>query len=247
VNSGRETDRWRVLAPIELNSRNASQAVCRVLDTADCLRAEVTLASAVRPWPFGSWRNTSWPREAIGETKPHLDVRRIVLAGSPAEAIARCADRAAVNAIVLPPEYCSRRHFLRRSVALQLAGLTTRPMLTLPGYISAGPGISLRRIACLGRGDASDEPILRFTKSVAARCGGDVLTVSNQDAAAEPDAGLRNGARSLVRVVEQLSVGLLIAARPVYLSTEASGPDLLALAGHLPCHVLSVPLISALP
>ena len=83
-------------------------------------------------------------------------------------------------------------------------------------------------------------------KSVAARCGADVLTVPDQEADTEPNAGLRNVTRSLVRVVEQLSVGLLIAARPVYVSGEASGRDLLALAGHLPCHVLSVPLISAL-
>ncbi len=243
---GRETNRWRILAPVELNARNASEAVVRVLETADYFRADVTLTSALRSWPFGSWRNTSWPRDAMGEMEPHLDVRRVVLSGSPAEAIARCADREAVNAIVLPPEYCSRRYLLRRSVALQLAGLTTRPMLTLPGDTSAGPRFSLHRIACLGRGDASDEPILRFTKSVAARCGADVLTVPDQEADTEPSAGLRNVARSLVRVVEQLSVGLLIAARPVYVSGEASGRDLLALAGHLPCHVLSVPLISAL-
>ena len=55
---GCETNRWRILAPVELNSRNASEAVVRVLETADYLRADVTLTSALRSWPFGSWRNT---------------------------------------------------------------------------------------------------------------------------------------------------------------------------------------------
>ncbi len=239
--------RWKILAPVDPKSRTAENSIRNVLDTADRLRADVTLLSVRRaPW-FGARESAPWSLPDSVETKPSVSVQCVSLTGPPAETIAEYADRTAANAIVLPPEYCSRRFLARHSIAMQIAALTARPMLTLPERIQDGSGGALRRIACIGRGDASDQRILRVSEAFAERCGTDVVTVFESAAMVDPHDSLREVAESLIRRVEQQRVGLLVAARPVYAAVEARRRDLLGLAGQLPCPVLWVPLISAAP
>jgi nucleotide-binding universal stress UspA family protein len=163
---------WKILAPVDLSCAEAEKWVEYALALAAGLRGDLTLLSVIDRQRFErGWRH-SWTANAFGQAWPDIDIHRVVLPGSPAEAISVYADQIRADVILVPAQYHARRWLRKYPLAPSVAALTPRCLWTIPAHAQLWTSEYSPRVACMMRLDGGDERLLAVAQSVLKRCGG---------------------------------------------------------------------------
>ena len=261
---------WKILAAIDLASPNPSASVEHALNLARALKGEATLVSVVDRRQYERGLRHCWPPNAYGSAHRDVDIHRIVLPGSPPEALSAYADQIRADLLVVDAGYSARRWLRNRPVAASVAALTSRAVWITPGATNIWTSEDGPRIACLLRLDETDKRTCCVGQAVAERCGGELYLVHRERAcegagkvtAADPadwtgHIGRSLGVRwrplplggrqqeALTTAVKRHRIRLVIAGRPMFVTPSARSGDLLLAASRLSCPLLSLPYSSA--
>jgi nucleotide-binding universal stress UspA family protein len=253
-------DAWKIVAVVDLLCTEADRVVQDALTLGDRLRGEVTLLSVVARDQYERGVRYGWPQNAFGRTCPEVDIHRVVLPGTPAEAVATYADRLRADVIVIPAQYKVRRWLRKQPLAQAIAVLTSIPLWIVPAGASAWAAGAQLRVACVLRLDGTDERLCMAAQSVLHRCGGElVLTCGiagrNRDTALQALDVL--GARftppctavviedcldeALSTVAVENNFGLIATGRPMCVNGDTNTGQWMSGVNRLPCPVLWVP------
>jgi hypothetical protein len=263
-----------MLAIVDLLCAGRDRVVANALSVATLLHADLSLLSVVPRHAYERGVRYEWPENAFGRMRPAVDIHRVVVPGSPEEALLRYADRIQADILVVPGEYKVRRWLRTRSLALSAAVLTSRSIWIMPsdpGVWTAGAPV---RAGCVLRLDGTDDRLCMAAQSIVHRCGGELVlsyatgfgpggprrTSATMDRTAALHAMERLGRSLLVpwsalvlddcseaalsTVAVQNSFSLIVAGRSVHVKRDADSGNLV-FGGTLPCPVLSVQLLSA--